>query len=105
MFLHDSAPYHTSNDTQHWLETEVPLFFTKTEWPGNSPDANPIENILSHVQALIGEAEPKNAEELVEAFLAAWKEATQPEKLQRLFGSCRNRMERIISARGAMTRY
>jgi hypothetical protein len=33
-YLHDSAPYHTSGDTQEWLETNVPLFFTKTEWPG-----------------------------------------------------------------------
>jgi transposase len=34
VYLHDSAPYHTSNDTQEWLETAVPLFFTKSEWPG-----------------------------------------------------------------------
>jgi transposase len=34
VYLHDGAPYHTSNVTQEWLETAVPLFFTKTEWPG-----------------------------------------------------------------------
>jgi len=35
IYLHDGAPYNTSRDTQEWLETAVPLFFTKTEWPGS----------------------------------------------------------------------
>lgn len=34
VYVHDSAPYHTSADTQLYLETGVPLFFTKDEWPG-----------------------------------------------------------------------
>jgi hypothetical protein len=54
---------------------------------------------------MIAEAEPKNAEELDAAFRAAWKKATTPDKLQNLFNSCRKRMEKIIAARGAMTKY
>jgi hypothetical protein len=61
--------------------------------------------VFSHVEAMIAEAEPKNAEELDAAFRAAWKKATTSEKLKNLFNSCRTRMEKIISARGAMTRY
>jgi hypothetical protein len=72
---------------------------------GNSPDCNPVENILSHVEALIAEKEPQNSTELDAAFRAAWQTATAPEKLQHLFGSCKNRLEKVISLRGAMTRY
>ena len=72
---------------------------------GNSPDCNPIENVLSVVAALIADKQPKNSEELHTAFLVAWKEATTAERLQKLFGSCKKRMEAVISARGAMTRY
>lgn len=121
IYLHDSAPYHTSRATQEWLETAVPLFFTKDEWPGRlglhsvcfnlnapagySPDANPVENVLSEVEALIAEAEPKNGEELDSAFRSAWATATTPDKLTSLFNSGRTRMEKIVSARGAMTAY
>ena len=34
VYLHDSAPYHASADTQLYLESHVPCFFSKTEWPG-----------------------------------------------------------------------
>jgi hypothetical protein len=32
-FLHDGASYHTAESTQEYLETAVPSFFTKDEWP------------------------------------------------------------------------
>ncbi len=33
-----------ANVTQEWLKENVPRFINKVDWPGNSPDLNPIEN-------------------------------------------------------------
>ena len=44
IFMQDGAPAHKSNLTQQWfLNRNIP-FIPREEWPGNSPDLNPIEN-------------------------------------------------------------
>lgn len=46
-YLHDSAPCHKANATQHLLRNCSFDFFDRTEWPGNSPDLNVTENVGS----------------------------------------------------------
>ena len=42
-FMQDGAPCHTARSVVNWLsENEIDYF---SDWPGNSPDLNPIENI------------------------------------------------------------
>lgn len=72
---------------------------------GNSPDMNAVENVLSDVQARVADAAPRNAAELDRAFRQAWAESTTPEKLKRLFASYKSRLAKVISARGAPTKY
>ena len=45
IFCQDGAPPHRAKRTQEWLERNVSSFWRKEEWPGNSPDLNPIENL------------------------------------------------------------
>lgn len=45
IFMQDGAPSHTATKTQEWLKSHVASFWTKAQWPGNSPDLNPIENL------------------------------------------------------------
>lgn len=43
VFMHDSAPRHRARSVVRWLlDCQVPFFH---DWPGNSPDLNPIEDI------------------------------------------------------------
>ena len=46
-FVQDGAPAHTSEATQTWCQKNLPNFVAMNCWPENSPDLNPIENILS----------------------------------------------------------
>ena len=45
LFMQDGAPAHTANAIQSWCSDHFPRFWQKGEWPGNSPDLNPIENL------------------------------------------------------------
>lgn len=105
-YLHDGASYHTAASTQLYLETAVPSFFTKDEWPV-CPDGNPAESVFSPVQDAVARAAPRNADELDRVFRAAFRAETTPEKLQRLFdnASMRRRFQAIIDAKGHATHY
>ena len=42
VFQHDNTPIHTAQSTQQWLrDNDVNVL----DWPPQSPDANPIENL------------------------------------------------------------
>ena len=43
-FQQDDAPAHTSKHAQDWCLQNVPNFINKDDWPGNSPDLNPMES-------------------------------------------------------------
>jgi hypothetical protein len=45
VFQQDSAPPHRGKIATGWLQKNVPAFLPPSEWPGNSPDLNPMEHI------------------------------------------------------------
>ena len=45
IFQQDGAPAHRAKTAQKWLQDNVNSFWSKDQWPGNSPDLNPIENV------------------------------------------------------------
>ena len=40
--MQDGAPSQSAKITQEWCRTHLSSFWAKEEWPGNSPDLNPI---------------------------------------------------------------
>ena len=45
IFMHDGAPSHRAKSVTDWLTNED--IDVLGPWPGNSPDPNPIQNLLS----------------------------------------------------------
>jgi hypothetical protein len=104
-YQHDSASIHTAKDTQEYLESHVPLFFTKEEWPGNSPDLSPVENRFGEIATRIAEAEPKNIKQMDKMFRKFWRDANTTEKCHKLFASMPARVDAVIKADGWPTKY
>ncbi len=61
IFQQDLAPAHTAKSTKSWL---IDHGVGVLDWPANSPDLKPIENIWSIVKRKIRNKRPKHADEL-----------------------------------------
>ncbi len=61
IFQQDLAPAHTAKSTKSWLNDHG---VGVLDWPTNSPDLNPIENLWNIVKRKIRNKRPKNADEL-----------------------------------------
>ena len=60
--MHDGAPCHRSRVVKKFLgEKNIRQF----DWPRNSPDLNPIENLWMLLKNKVSEKQPSNAKSLV----------------------------------------
>ena len=61
IFMQDNAPCHTAKSVQTFLSEEN---VTVMDWPAQSSDMNPIENIWKLLNERVNEKNPRNVEEL-----------------------------------------
>ena len=73
-------------------------------WPAQSPDLNPLENLWDHLKSVVQKKNPHNVKELWTVINAAWNEFPH-ERLLKLIDSMPNRCKVVIKARGGPTRY
>ncbi len=99
IFQQDLAPAHSAKATSTWFKDHgIPVL----NWPANSPDLNPIENLWCIVKRKMRYARPNNAEELKATIRATWALIT-PEQCHRLIDSMPRRIAAVIQAKGAPT--
>ena len=73
IFVHDGAPAHMAEATQKWCKRNLPNFIQTDEWPANTPDLNPIENLWSTIdEAAYKDPIPKTMGGLKSRLRQAW---------------------------------
>uniref|UniRef100_A0A8C1DVJ0 Tc1-like transposase DDE domain-containing protein n=1 Tax=Cyprinus carpio carpio TaxID=630221 RepID=A0A8C1DVJ0_CYPCA len=96
IFQQDLAPAHSAKATSTWYKDHgIPIL----NWPANSPDLNPIENLWGIVKRKMRYARPNNAEELKANIRATWALIT-PEQCHRLIDSMPCCIAAVIQAKG-----
>jgi len=103
VFQQDGDPKHTAKIVKEWIGKQ---HFKLMEWPAQSPDLNPIENLWSIVKRRLGqyEAAPSNMANLWERVAAEWSRIPK-DIIENLVESMPKRVHEVISNKGLWTKY
>ncbi len=101
IFQQDLTPAHTAKSTKCWLNDHG---VGVLDWPENSPDLNPIENIWGIVKRKMRNKRPTNADELKSTVKETWA-SIPPQQCHKRITSMPRRIEAVIKAKGAPTKY
>jgi hypothetical protein len=102
VFQQDGAPCHTAKLCKDWFQEHD---ISVMDWPGYSPNLNPIENLWSRLKRLISAKRPANRECLIAARIECWFHVITNEHLHALVESMPRRCQAVIDARGYPTKY
>ena len=69
IFQQDLAPCHTSKQMRRFFEEKDIIIL---DWPGNSPDLNPIENLWAIIKRRIEKTDCSTVQKLIFAIIRAW---------------------------------
>ena len=100
-FQHDNDPKHASKVVKDWLKAEK---INVIEWPSQSPDMNPIENLWDYLDRSIRDKKYKNKQELFKALQDAW-DSIDMSLINRLIESMPRRLSALVKNRGYATQY
>jgi len=102
-FLQDGAPCHKAKKVTTFLASQP---FSVMDWPGNSPDLNPIENLWSIMKRKLKEG-PKlsNMAALMSNIKLIWVREVSKELCKKLARSMPSRIKQCLENGGQMTKY
>ena len=102
VFMQDGAPCHRAKIVTQFLKSKK---IHLLDWPGNSPDLNPIENLWKVLKDKVSERQPTNAKMLEQAIKEVWVREITIEYCRNLVESIPKRSEAVIKAKGGPTKY
>lgn len=83
------------------MENAIPTL----DWPGNSPDLNPIENLWHIMGMKINEQRPTSYKTLTSIIEKVWYNDLALEYLRKLIDSMPTRLRAVIKNNGGPTKY
>ena len=102
IFQDDNAPCHRAKLVKRWMQS---YRVAQMNWPVQSPDLNPIENLWHKINIIIAKNKPSNKIELIENNIQAWHHIVTPEELCNLVQSMPRRCKAVNQNKGFPTKY
>ena len=100
--LDDSAPPHRGKSVEDWHTKNN---IEKIDWPGNSPDLNPIENLWAIVKRKLNRRMISNKRQLIEQIIAIWHKEIDDDIIKNLVNSMKNRINQVLMNKGNNSKY
>jgi len=104
IFMQDNDPKHKSALVMDWLSKQP---FKCMEWPPQSPDLNPIENMWALLERRLFknyETFPAGINDLWERIADTWYDITK-EECQKYIETMPDRVKEVLKAKGSWTKY
>ncbi|KAJ3441128.1 transposable element-related [Anaeramoeba flamelloides] len=96
LLMQDGAPAHTSNSTKEYLSNKCLVL---KNWPPNSPDLNPIENLWGIMGRRISKESPNSERKLELIVRKVWKNI-EWEVIGNLINSMEKRLRLVVELNG-----
>ncbi|KAJ6226609.1 transposable element-related [Anaeramoeba flamelloides] len=96
LFMQDGAPAHTAKTTITYLEKKCNIL---QNWPANSPDLNPIENLWGIMSRRLNEIDIKTVKNLEKVVREVWKNIDWL-MIENLINSMERRLKLVVQLKG-----
>jgi hypothetical protein len=104
LFQQDGATPHTTRSTQTWLQNHNITQIPPSDWPPNSPDLNPLENVWGILQSEMDKTQITTREKYWKFLKTKWDEFPKS-TLKDIIESMPRRLKEVIKKKGEATQY